>query len=141
MDVTPFMSREIWKTFSNQNKAGGRDCTALYSLNSFREPFITSRRRKIKLSHSIPVIHLCIPFISKKSLSSLSIKKMRTPWTISRQTPKNNNKSENFPQYSFIPLLISYESVVYIIWLCVGIQFYVLSFSGFSLGGVLFSFL
>lgn len=39
---------------------------------------------------------------------------MRTPWTISRQTPKNNNKSENFPQYSFIPLLISYESVVFI---------------------------
>lgn len=66
---------------------------------------------------------------------------MRTPWTISRQTPKNNNKSENFPQYSFIPLLISYESVVHITLLCVGIQFYVLSFSGFSLGGVLFSFL
>lgn len=55
--------------------------------------------------------------------------------------PENNNKSENFPQYSFIPLLISYESVVYIILPCVGIQFYVLSFSGFSLGGVLFSFL
>lgn len=57
----PFhVEKKKWKTFSNQTKAGGGDSTVLYSPNSDREPFIITRRRKIKLSHSILVIHLCI---------------------------------------------------------------------------------
>lgn len=101
-----------WKTFSNQNKAGGGAPIVLYSPNSDRKPFIIIRRRKNKTaslnSHDsfvYPIPRLTKKFIKLKKNNP----KKSYSMSASRQTPKknNNDKSENFSLYLSIPQLIS----------------------------------
>lgn len=107
------MLRKKWKTFSNQNKAGGGAPIVLYSPNSDRKPFIIIRRRKNKTaslnSHDsfvYPIPRLTKKFIKLKKKQPQEVV-LHERFTSDPEKKNNNDKSENFSLYLSIPQLIS----------------------------------